>query len=123
MGIMHDLSKTTVEYVCKHFPSPNIARKYGHKLDGGCETGEVEQAPFVASTAIHVERTGRLIPRPPSVQSNSSENFWSSSSIILQGKAAQKEEFLVEKTYKKPDIPSMFLYHQNTAKNYLRCWN
>merc|ERR1712198_43342 len=29
---MHDLSRSTVEYVCKNVTSPNIARRFGHKL-------------------------------------------------------------------------------------------
>merc|ERR1712106_447128 len=30
---MLDMSRTSLEYVCKHVSSPNIARRFGHKLD------------------------------------------------------------------------------------------
>ena len=30
---MLDLSRASLEYVCKHVTSPNIARRFGHKLD------------------------------------------------------------------------------------------
>eukprot|EP00092_Neocalanus_flemingeri_P058707 GFUD01070022.1.p1 GENE.GFUD01070022.1~~GFUD01070022.1.p1 ORF type:complete len:169 (-),score=36.82 GFUD01070022.1:24-491(-) len=52
---MFDLSQTSVEYVCKNVTSPNIARRFGHKLSdaGGVERcmRATSQAPILRSTA------------------------------------------------------------------------
>merc|ERR1711872_263174 len=48
MGLTHlsymmmvDLSKSSVEYLCKNVTSPNIARRFGHKIT----EGPVQQVP------------------------------------------------------------------------------
>eukprot|EP00092_Neocalanus_flemingeri_P049701 GFUD01057206.1.p1 GENE.GFUD01057206.1~~GFUD01057206.1.p1 ORF type:complete len:173 (+),score=41.52 GFUD01057206.1:52-519(+) len=51
---MFDLSQASVEYVCKNVTSPNIARRFGHKLSdaGGVERcmRATSQAPIIRST-------------------------------------------------------------------------
>merc|ERR1712212_33906 len=44
---MLDMSRASLEYVCKHVTSPNIARRFGHKLDQKEECTGAQQVSTV----------------------------------------------------------------------------
>merc|ERR1711970_1521755 len=44
---MLDMSRASLEYVCKHVTSPNIARRFGHKLDQKEECTGIQQVSTV----------------------------------------------------------------------------
>ena len=48
---MLDMSRTSVEYVCKHVMSPNIARRFGHKLGEDVNMSNTAQATKTSDIA------------------------------------------------------------------------
>merc|ERR1712212_569232 len=44
---MLDMSRASLDYVCKHVTSPNIARRFGHKLDQKEECTGIQQVSTV----------------------------------------------------------------------------
>merc|ERR1719187_1037617 len=55
---MVDMSRSSVEYLCKNVTSPNIARRFGHKLTEGDGQygGYISQVPTNRSYTPHGER-------------------------------------------------------------------
>ena len=58
---MLDMSRTSVEYVCKHVMSPNIARRFGHKLGEDVGMSNTAQAAKTSDIAHQYSYTR---PRP-----------------------------------------------------------
>merc|ERR1712168_1334510 len=50
---MLDMSRASLEYVCKHVTSPNIARRYGHKLDQKEECTGAQQVSTVYQSSSY----------------------------------------------------------------------
>merc|ERR1711915_695262 len=89
---MHDLSRSTVEYVCKNVTSPNIARRFGHKLiEDKADTWETQK-----SSLSPPSRPSRRQTRSPS----SLHQFESSKASMPVYQSRQKPA--IESNFYKP---------------------
>merc|ERR1712098_1019424 len=57
---MLDMSRASLEYVCKHVTSPNIARRFGHKLEQNSES--IKQV-----SNVYQYQSGRYSHEVPSI--------------------------------------------------------
>merc|ERR1711887_349358 len=133
---MLDMSRASLEYVCKHVTSPNIARRFGYKLDqkeectGAQQVSTVYQssrythgAPTVATLSRGVARYGQGVARyRQGVASSDQGSSWCRGS-----RSSSRDEATVSVTpgkaglaARKENLPGMFTFHQNSAKAYLR---
>merc|ERR1711909_175498 len=133
---MLDMSRASLEYVCKHVTSPNIARRFGHKLDQKEECTGIQQvstvyqssrcthgAPTVATLSRGVARYGQGVARyGQGVASSDQGSSWCRGS-----RSSSRDEASVSSTpgkaglaARKENLPGMFTFHQNSAKAYLR---
>merc|ERR1719369_2058790 len=70
---MLDLSQASVEYICKHVPSPNIARRFGYKLSepDGVDRFVMRAISQAPSSDHHLS----LPPRPRSVATSCTNQY------------------------------------------------
>merc|ERR1711970_850924 len=141
---MLDMSRASLEYVCKHVTSPNIARRFGHKLDQKEECTGIQQVSTVyqssrythgAPTAVATLSRGvasygqgvasyvpGVVRYGQGVASSDQGSSWCRGS-----RSSSRDEATVSPTpgkaglaARKENLPGMFTFHQNSAKAYLR---
>merc|ERR1719309_1817744 len=140
---MLDMSRASLEYVCKHVTSPNIARRFGYKLDqkeectGAQQVSTVYQssrythgAPTVATLSRGVASYGQGVASYVPGVARYGQRVASSdqgSSWCRGSRSSSRDEASVSPTpgqaglaARKENLPGMFTFHQNSAKAYLR---
>merc|ERR1712179_580867 len=140
---MLDMSRASLEYVCKHVTSPNIARRFGHKLDQKEECTGIQQvstvyqssrcthgAPIVATLSRGVASYGQGVASYVPGVARYGQGVASSdqgSSWCRGSRSSSRDEASVSSTpgkaglaARKENLPGMFTFHQNSAKAYLR---
>merc|ERR1712212_870343 len=140
---MLDMSRASLEYVCKHVTSPNIARRFGHKLEQKEECTGAQQVSTVyqrssynhgASTIATLSRgvgsygqgVATYVPGVAryrqGVASYDQDSYWCRSS-----RSSSRDMDTYEATVSPPggqtglaarkeNLPGMFTFHQNSAK-------
>merc|ERR1712154_207024 len=119
-------------YVCKHVTSPNIARRFGHKLQekpGAYQAATTyqyqssQQGRGVVSYRARSSSWSReaVASYPSYVQGVASHGRSSYRSSISCGKDVSSYEVTTPSAGKKcEEIPRIFSHHHNIAKTYLR---
>merc|ERR1719206_693517 len=137
---MLDLSRASLEYVCKHVTSPNIARRFGHKLDQKDQKEECigtlqVTTTYKSSRHTHGVPTIATLPEVVPCYLQGLASYGSGATSYGQGgywcrssKSSSRDmEASVSTTpgqtglaARKENLPGMFSFHQNSAKAYLR---
>merc|ERR1712098_750373 len=138
---MLDMSRASLEYVCKHVTSPNIARRFGHKLEQSTENRGTNQV-----SNVYQYQSGRYIQEVPSIATVSTNyhlggasygqgvasygqrvaSYGQSSYLCRSSRSSSRDSYEVTAPTTtitvpraKTEIPGIFSFHHNSAKTYL----
>merc|ERR1712098_819193 len=129
---MLDMSRASLEYVCKHVTSPNIARRFGHKLEQSTENRGTNQV-----SNVYQYQSGRYIQEVPSIATVSTNyhlggasygqgvaSYGQSSYLCRSSRSSSRDSYEVTAPttttvpHAKTELPGIFSFHHNSAKTY-----
>merc|ERR1712098_308466 len=134
---MLDMSRASLEYVCKHVTSPNIARRFGHKLEQNSES-------FNQVSNVYQYQSGRYSHEVPSIATVATNNhlggasygqgvasygqrvasYGQSSYLCRSSRSSSRDSYEVTAPTTttttvpraRTEIPGIFSFHHNSAK-------
>merc|ERR1712098_275970 len=134
---MLDMSRASLEYVCKHVTSPNIARRFGHKLEQKSESiNQVSnvyqyqsgryshEVPSIATVATNYNLGGASYGQGVASYGQRVASYGQSSYLCRSSRSSSRDSYEVTAptTITVPrartEIPGIFSFHRNSAKTY-----